>query len=103
VRPGRFRVTMLYTCAEENLGARFRVEINGASITGKVTEAHTPGPLPYRNRKPRPDWGVFKDWAELELGTIELKKGDGPLTLEALEIPGEKMPDIKAIRLTPVD
>ncbi len=103
VRKGRYRVTVLYTCEKPNVGAELRVELNGATASGKVTEAHTPGPNPAPNRTPRPEWGYFKDWGKLDLGVIEPPTGEGTLTLRAAKIAGEKMPDIKAVRLHPVD
>ena len=42
----------------------------------------------------------MKDFKPLRLGTIELAKGKGPLTLKALEKPGEEVVEVRSIWLT---
>ena len=42
----------------------------------------------------------MKEFRPLKLGTIRLEKGRGPLTLRALEMPGQSVMDVRAIYLT---
>ena len=42
----------------------------------------------------------MKDFRPLRLGRLRLKPGRGPLTLRALEIPGQQVIDVRAVMLT---
>jgi len=98
VRPGRFEVTLMYTCPQQNLGAKVRVEIGGASLEGVVSKAHDPDPIPSPDRVPRGE--VYeKIWAPLILGSVELAKGRTRLAVKAVEIPGQQAFDLKAVQL----
>jgi len=102
VRAGRFEVTLMYICAEENLGTKLRVEIGGKKAEGVVTKAHNPELIPSPDRVPRGE--VYeKIWAPLALGTVELKKGRTELIVKALEIPGDRALDLKAVQLRRVN
>jgi arylsulfatase A len=98
VANGRFEVTVLYTCAQEHLGTRLRVEIGDEAVECVVKVAHDPTPLPSPDRVPRGE--VYeKVWASLDLGAVGLEPGEMRLVVRALEIPGGQACDIKAIRL----
>ena len=98
VRPGRFEVILMYTCSEKNLGAKVRVEIGGASLEGIVSKAHDPDPIPSPDRVPRGE--VYeKVWAPLTLGHIELTRGPTRLVVKAIQIPGSRAFDLKAVQL----
>jgi arylsulfatase A len=102
VEAGRFEVTLMYICSKENVGVKVRVEIGGKSLEGVVSRAHNPDPIPSPDRVPRGE--VYeKIWAPLTLGAIELSKGRTTLCVKALEIPGDKAFDLKAVRLRRVD
>ena len=102
VKGGRFEVTLMYVCVEENVGVKVRVEVGGKSLDGMVSRAHDPAPLPSPDRVPRGE--VYeKIWAPLTLGAIELSKGRTKLIVKALEIPGAKAFDLKAVRLRRID
>jgi len=98
VRPGHFEVTLMYTCPQQNLGAKVRVEIGGKSLETVVSKAHDPEPIPSPDRVPRGE--VYeKVWAPLTLGSVELAKGRTRLVVKALEIPGKQAFDLKAVQL----
>jgi arylsulfatase A len=102
VQPGRFEVTLMYTCPQENVGAKMRVEVGGKSVEGVVSKAHDPAPIPSPDRVPRGE--VYeKVWAPLTLGSVQLQKGRTKLILRAIEIPGKQAPDVKAVRLQRLD
>jgi hypothetical protein len=102
VRPGRFEVTLMYVCAEQNVGAKVRVEMGGTGIEGVVSKAHNPESLSSPDRVPRGE--VYeKVWAQLRLGTVELAKGRTTLAVKALRIPGRQALDLKAVQLRRMD
>ena len=45
----------------------------------------------------------MKEFRTLKLGEVELEKGEGPLSLRALEIPGGSVMDLRRITLTLLD
>ncbi len=101
VRPGGYRVSVLYTCPEKDVGSRIRLQAGSATVEGVVQKAHDPQAVPSPDRIPRKE--VYeKQWAELALGTIELEKGPKPLELCALSKPGDLVFDVKAVRLEAV-
>ncbi len=98
VEPGQFEVTVMYTCDQENLGAKVRVEIGGSAVEATVRKAHDPEPIPSPDRVPRGE--VYeKRWAPLTLGGLRLRPGQMRLVLRATDIPGKRACDIKAVRL----
>jgi len=102
VGAGRFEVTLMYICSKENVGVKVRVEIGGKSLEGVVSKAHNPDPIPSPDRVRRGE--VYeKIWAPLTLGVVELSKGRTKLIVRAVEIPGDKAFDLKAVRLRRID
>ncbi|RPJ24641.1 MAG: hypothetical protein EHM35_16195, partial [Planctomycetaceae bacterium] len=88
VKCGRFEVTLMYVCPQENLGTKLRIEVGGRMVEAVVDKAHDPDPIPSPDRVPRGE--VYeKVWAPLTLGTVELDTGETRLVLKALEIPGK--------------
>ncbi|MBN2001665.1 sulfatase-like hydrolase/transferase [candidate division KSB1 bacterium] len=102
VRGSGYNVTVLYTCPAKDVGSRIRVEAGPAFVEGVLKKAHNPPPVFSPDRVPRKE--VYeKQWAQLDLGTIQLDKGAKQLTIRALSKPGETVFDVKAIRLSAVD
>ncbi|MGC9326514.1 MAG: arylsulfatase [Candidatus Hinthialibacter sp.] len=102
VREGNYEITLMYACAEENLGAKVQVEAGGKKIGGIVDRAHDPEPIPSPDRVPRKE--VFeKVWAPLNLGIMRLPQGRTQLCVKALDIPGETVMDLKAVHLKRVE
>jgi arylsulfatase A len=98
VAPGCFEVSILYTCGRENLGTRMRIDVGGQTVEGVVEKVHDPAPVPSPDRVPRGE--VYeKVWAPLTLGAVELGAGATRLVVRALEIPGRRACDVKAVRL----
>lgn len=87
--PGTFDVSLLYVCAEENTGAKMRIEFEGAALEATIDKPHDPPSLPSPDRVPRKE--VYeKVWASKILGTVELKKGEGKLMIKAAAIAGKQ-------------
>jgi len=98
---GRYEALVYYTCAEKNVGSTFELSLADRRIQGKVTEAHDP-PLvgAQQDRVPRRGESYVKDFKPLRLGVLPLEKGRGQLTLQAVEIPGESVMDVRYVVLT---
>ena len=100
---GKYRVEIEYACPEEDVGSTIQLSFNNSKLKGKVTEAHDP---PLRggenDRHPRQE-SYVKDFKTMELGTIDLEKGKGTLTLSALEKPGHQVMEFRLLMLTRVD
>ncbi len=102
VHQGEYEIAFDYCCAKKNLGAELEVEINGSKIKTKVTKAHNPDFLPTKDlvgRKEAPP----REWAAMTVGKTKIQKGRGKLIVRALEIPGEELIDLKAVRVKRLD
>lgn len=99
--PGRYEVTVYYTCDQENIGSLIELSLLSASIQGRITAAHDP-PLrgAEHDRVPRGSESYVKDFQPLRLGEIELSRGRGALTLRAVAVPGRRVMDLRGIVLT---
>jgi len=95
---GTFEVALMYVCAENQLGAKVRVEAGGKAVEGVVNRGQDPTPIPSPDRVPRIE-ADEKNWAPLPLGTLELDKGRTTLKLHATEIPHASALELKAVRL----
>lgn len=102
-QPGKYEVTVYYTCPAKDTGSKIELSLNGSTLTGKVTEAHDP-PLRGKenDRMDRGSESYVKDFKPWNLGIVELKAGRGPLTLRALEVPGSQVMDVRLLLLTRV-
>ncbi len=99
--PGTYEAVVYYTCAKQNVGAAIELSLGENRVETKVTETHDP-PLvgEAEDRVPRGSESYVKDFRPLSLGTIQLSKGRGTLTLRALDIPGDAAIDVRDIVLT---
>ncbi len=98
VEPGRYRVTLLYGCAEQNIGGQFRVELNGSQLTGRLETPFDNSQLPVRDRLGRKE--VYDHlWGEWTLGEMDVPAGRGKLIVRCLQRPGQEALDLKAVRL----
>ena len=68
----------------------------------RITEAHDP---PYRFSPDRLLRGEVyeKPWMPLTLGTVALERGRTDLTIKARSMPGDRMMDVKAVRVRRVE
>jgi arylsulfatase A len=102
VEPGSYRVILMYTCPEADVGAEMQVSIGDATTKTTLTVAHDPDPLPSPDRVPRQE--VYeKIWAPLEFPPIELSAGEQDLIVRATGIPGSQAMDLKAVILRPCE
>jgi len=100
---GAYRVEIEYACPAEDVGSTIQLRFNDSKLKGKITEAHDPTLRGGENdRHPRQE-SYVKDFKTMELGTIELKKGKGTMTLSALEKPGHQVMEFRLLMLTRVE
>jgi hypothetical protein len=98
---GEYDVEILYTCPEADAGSTVELSFGEARLTGKVTPGWDPPLYTNQDTLPRPPGeSQMKDFHALKLGTVNLEKGHGPLTLRALKIPGQHVMDVRTVTLT---
>lgn len=98
---GRYEVVVYYTCGAKDVGSTLELSLHDRKLRGRVNEAHDP-PLrgAEHDRVPRAGESLVKDFKPLRLGEMELERGRGLLSLRAVEIPGQRVIDLRAITLT---
>ena len=100
VQPGRFRADVYYTCSSADEGSLVEVRLGDQVCEARVAPAHDPPLRAAKNdRFPRQE-GDMKDFRRLQLGELNLPAMRGDLTLQALEIPGHQVMDIRLLELT---
>ncbi|MDF1824999.1 MAG: arylsulfatase [Verrucomicrobiales bacterium] len=99
--PATFQITLNYTCREEDLGVKIRLEdTKGSSAESTITEAFDP-PL-YDKSKERVEESHYyvKDFKAVSLGELTLPAGENLLTLSAADFTGNEAIDVHSIELT---
>jgi hypothetical protein len=101
---GRYEAVLYYTCAARDVGSVLELSFNGSKIRSKVVDPHDP-PLQgaEHDRVTRAGESYVKDFKPLRLGTLELTKGRGLLGIRAVEIPGQRAIDLRAVVLTLIE
>lgn len=98
---GRYEVTADYTCKVPDAGATIELTFNGARLSSKVAPGWDPPLFTHQDTLPRPDGeSQMKDFRTLKLGEVTLPAGKGPLTLRAIDIPGQSVMDVRRVTLT---
>lgn len=97
---GTYEVALHYACPAGDVGSTFELRFGDRRLRGQVTEAHDP-PLigPQRDRVPRIE-GPIKDFKRMVVGQWNLPAERGPLTIQAIEIPGEQVMQLRYLELT---
>ena len=98
---GRYEVVIDYTCPEADAGSLVELRFKDSRLSGRVTPGWNPPLYTNQDTLPRPHGeSQMKEFRPLHLGVIELKQGQGPLTLRATEIPGKSVMDVRRVTLT---
>jgi hypothetical protein len=98
---GRYEVTVDYTCPLSDAGSIVELSFLDAKLQAKIEPGWDPPLNTNQDTLPRPDGeSQMKDFHSLKLGEITLPAGHGPLTLQALEIPGHSVMDVRRLTLT---
>jgi arylsulfatase A-like enzyme len=98
---GKYEAVIYYTCPAADTGSTIELSFLDSRLEGKVSEVCDP-PLrgAENDRVPRQGESYVKDFRPLRLGTLELSKGRGLLSLRALSVPGKQVMDVRSIMLT---
>jgi arylsulfatase A-like enzyme len=99
--PGRYEAVVYYTCPAGDVGSTVELSFNGSKVQTKVTEPHDP-PLygMEHDRYPRKGESFVKDFKPMKLGTIDIQKGRGPLTLRPLDVKGKQVMEVRMVVMT---
>jgi hypothetical protein len=98
---GNYEAVIYYTCPKDDVGSTVELRFNKSTVQGKVSEPHDPPLVGAEfDRVPRGGESYVKDFRPLRLGTFQLEKGRGELTLRALDVPGRQVMDVRAVMLT---
>lgn len=95
-----YAVTVYYTCAEDDVGAKIRLSrADGTSTEAAVLHAFDP-PLYDKSQERMTETHYFvKDFKPLELGSLQLSQGPNLLRLTAPAIVGDRAIDVHSIEL----
>lgn len=98
---GRYEVVIDYTCSEADVGSMIELSCRDTRLVGRVAPGWNPPLYTNQDTLPRPHGeSSMKDFRPLKLGEIALEKGQAPLSLRALEIPGQSVMDVRRVTLT---
>jgi arylsulfatase A-like enzyme len=98
---GRYEVVIDYTCPETDAGSLVELSFRDDRVTRQVGPGWNPPLYTNQDTLPRPPGeSQMKEFRPLKLGEITLEKGQAPLTLRALEIPGKSVMDVSCVTLT---
>ena len=99
VESGTFEVTLFYSCDEKDKGSAIELSFGDSRLVGTIETAN-PSPLlgADEDRSPRGE-SYTQNWKPMTLGRIGLEKGNGQLTLKALEIAGGEVMDFRLLLL----
>ena len=87
------------SCAAGDVGSVFELSFGKSKLRGKIVEAHDPPLIGMeQDRVPRGE-SYVKNFKSMPLGSIHLEKGNGVLTLKALEIAGSQVMDFRLLML----
>jgi arylsulfatase A-like enzyme len=97
---GRYEAVVYYTCAASDVGSTVELSLGDARIRVKISEPHDP-PLYGRehDRVVRHAESFMKDFKPLKLGEFDLKAGRGQLALQALNVAGQQVMDVRYVVL----
>jgi hypothetical protein len=103
VTGGTYEVEIYYACPEADVGSTIELSFDDSRLQAEVAEPHDP-PLTGADddRVPRTE-SYVKDFRPMKLGAIHLPEGRGQLALQALEIPGAQVMDLRLLVLTRVE
>ena len=88
----------MYSAHNGQLGSRFSAECKASSCEFEITEEFNHPELHGVDRYPRSE-SYEKEFALQECGTITLAKGPAEFILNALTMPGDSMPHVRALKL----
>ncbi len=95
---GEYEIGVYYAASEP--GSTIYATFEGATVTGKVDEAHDPPAYGAEDdRVPRVGESLVKDFRPLVLGRATLPEARGTLTLKAADVAGAQVAEIRYVSL----
>ncbi len=94
---GIYRVMLYYTCKEGDEGSLIRLSLGDRKLDARIEVPDDPPLRGMENDRVVRGESYVKDFRPLELGVINLDRGPGVLTLQALEIPGQTVIDFRLL------
>lgn len=94
---GQFEVELYYTCTQKNLGSTVQLSLGESKIEAKITDLNNPPLMGMENDRIPRTQSYVKDFKPLKMGNMLLKKGQGTLTLKALNIIGDEAIDVRLL------
>lgn len=98
--PGTYTVSLKYTCAKQDVGCEVAVSTGNQRLIATISQPHDPPKIGNQDRVEQSDNYMSKEWATIQLGTLELKKGRYDLKLTGVKKTGDELIDVKGIELT---
>jgi len=97
LKSGSFTVELYYSCPAEDVGSTIQLSFGKDKLKTKILEAHDPPLKGMENDRIPRTQSYVKDFKRITIGTIQLEKGMGNLTLKALKIPGNQVMDFRLL------
>ena len=100
LKAGTYTAELYYTCPAADIGSTVELTLGASKLIGKINVAHDP-PLEGAkdDRVDRGQESFVKAFKPLRLGSVKLEKGQGTLTLQATEITGRQVADVRYVIL----
>jgi arylsulfatase A-like enzyme len=96
---GTYRARLLYSCSQSNVGCRIRLVAGDNQCEATVSVAHDPPLKGMENDRIVRQESYVKDFAELDLGQIDLSEEIERLELTATNRPGDGLIDVRMLIL----
>jgi hypothetical protein len=97
---GEYDAEVYYTCAAGSTGSTVELSFLESSVRTKITVAHDPPLVGAADDRVVRGESYVKDFRQLLMGALNLKKGRGKLALRAVEVAGKEVADVRYISLT---
>ena len=96
---GKYEVQIYYTCKPENVGCKLELQFKNTTLSKVVDEPHNPIAFGKDDDRVLRIESYVKNFKPLNLGTIDIKKGKGELSLKIPEIPGNEGIELRLLML----
>ncbi|MFO0923057.1 MAG: hypothetical protein U0905_11290 [Pirellulales bacterium] len=101
IEDGLYQVELEYTVSISDAGSTIEIAWGDEKLQGKVAPGWDPPLYTNQDTIPRPKAeSKMKEFRTLSLGTIHLRKGRGPMTIRAIDIPGKSVMHLSSLTLT---
>ena len=96
---GQYEVTLHYAVPKGDEGALLELSHNGQGLRHRITQPHEVPDRGQENDRVKRMESYVKDFKAVKMGVLDLKKGKGDLTLQALKIPGKTALEFRLLML----